>query len=54
MRALSTDVDLPEGFQVDDSVQAYIAADGVWYSVRYAGEDTSEFPLKVSPTTDPS
>lgn len=49
MRAISTDVALPKGFDEETSVKAYVAIDGHWYRVRYAGGEAHDAPAQVSP-----
>lgn len=54
MRALSTDVALPKGFQVDPSVESYVDINGSWYRVRYAGGPGQDAPAQVSPSSSSS
>jgi hypothetical protein len=53
MRAISTDVPLPKGFDEDKTVAVYVDLDGQWYRIREAGQG-SDLPLEVSPSSTPS
>jgi hypothetical protein len=47
MRAISTDVPLPRGFDEDTTTAAYVDVGGQWYRIRQAGIGHNA-PLKIS------